>query len=61
MNHRSIYLADAQLNESIFGIVAMIAIGTYFLIRKKFKTMTLRVQETQHRIISGQRCFIVWQ
>jgi len=35
MNHKSIYLADAQLNESILGIVAMIAIGTFFLIRKK--------------------------
>ncbi len=35
MNHRSIYLADAQLNESIFGIVAIIAVGTFFLIRKK--------------------------
>lgn len=35
MHSKSIYLAEAQLNESILGLIAIISVGTYFLIRKK--------------------------
>jgi len=37
MNHKSMYLVEAQLKESIFGIIFILIIGTYFLLRKKFQ------------------------